>query len=76
MKLWNILSENLISKQSIAKSPGDSSPHMLDTRPHIFHNLKINEELYIPLANSCNVVKNLWIPATVQNFLMINDYQL
>jgi hypothetical protein len=30
---------------------------MLDTIPHIFHNLKINEEIYIPLANSCYVVK-------------------
>lgn len=73
MKLWNVLNENLISKQSVTKSPGD----MLDTIPHIFHNLKINKEIYIPLANSCyNVETDLWIPARVQNFLMMNDYWL
>lgn len=73
MKLWNVLRENLISKQSITKSPGD----MLYTTPHIFHNLKTNQEIYIPLANSCyNVVTDLWIPAIVQNFLMMNDYWL
>jgi len=50
---------------------------MLDTIPHIFHNLKINKEIYIPLANSCyNVETDLCIPARVQNFLMMYDYWL
>jgi hypothetical protein len=67
MKLQNVMGENLISKQSIIRSPGD----MLDTIPHTFHNLKINnKEIYIPLANLFyNVVTDLWIPARVQNFL-------
>ena len=77
MKLWNVLSENLISKQSITKYPGDSSSHMLDTIPHIFHNLKIRKEIYIPLANlRYNVVTDLCIPARMQTFLMMNDYWL
>lgn len=71
MKLWNVLRENLISRQSITKSPGN----MLDTIPHIFHKLKINKEIYIPLANSCyNMVTDLWFPAKMQNYLMMNDY--
>lgn len=77
MKLWNVLNENIISKQSITKSPGDSLSHRLDTIPHIFHNLIINKEIYIPLANSCyNVVTDIWILARMQNFLMMNDYWL
>lgn len=77
MKLWHALSENFTSKQSITKSPGDSSSHMLDTIPYIFQNLKIIKEIYIPLANSCyNVVTDLWFPLRVQNFLMMNDYRL
>jgi hypothetical protein len=67
------MSENLISKQSITKSPGD----MLDAILHIFHSLKINKEIYIPLANSCyNVVTEFWIPAKMQNCLVMNDYWL
>lgn len=54
--------EQKISKQSITKSPGD----MLDIISHIFHNLKINKEIYIAFANSCyNVEMDLWIPARV-----------
>jgi len=69
----NVLSENLISKQSITKSHSD----MLDTILHIFHNLKINKVIYIPLENSCyNVVTDLWIPAKMKNCLMMNDYWL
>jgi len=50
---------------------------MLDTIPHIFHNLKIRKEIYIPLANlRYNVVTDLCIPARMQTFLMMNDYWL